>query len=531
VPRDKRALLLSAEHRTMLAQGGQIFRMIAGVDAAPQPMTDADITSLLNDPFAALLLRRGTFPATLQDVLGAFDALNGQPEGLPAQKSYLVGEGSQIPWSSQTAAVDRLLRLAVIRASQQGASAGNVDVLISTAAAGDPATDFLQIVGWDETNGVFNYYQRVEPATWVWAGNSTHALDPASRGQGCFDSHVNGSMVMKELKQPWNNWQSMNATIDAALAPADPLRQNALYTGRTGAEDLQATVVQPGIQRWNRARVSRAVASDHTITHVPWFLRQLLDTTTVNLVSSTRESQAITPTTTVDVPLTFFLNSDAFLNRLQLNPTITPPTVSGAFYQASLTQFDFSLTADGFRQPGDTFFAFLVPEPAFEDLDLVDQLLQAGLLSPRFVACALMVDFPNPVFSQRRAQLLRAIPDTLTLNAAHDNLSDQLAQAIVNASQTSPQDSPEREFAANWQLGATAWQAAIEQRLTAYMVAVTQHLTTQAGFFDYVRLAESRRREFRPRPLNEFSLLLPVTNTPADAPLLQMRADGSVVPK
>ena len=42
------------------------------------------------------------------------------------------------------------------------------------------------------------------------------------------------------------------------------------------------------------------------------------------------------------------------------------------------------------------------------------------------------------------------------------------------------------------------------------------------------RLAESRRREFRRRPLAEFSLTLPVTNIPTDAPALRLRADGTV---
>ena len=45
------------------------------------------------------------------------------------------------------------------------------------------------------------------------------------------------------------------------------------------------------------------------------------------------------------------------------------------------------------------------------------------------------------------------------------------------------------------------------------------------------RLAESRRREFSPLPLNEAPLLIPKTNIPQDAPLLQMTDRGTVVPK
>jgi hypothetical protein len=44
-------------------------------------------------------------------------------------------------------------------------------------------------------------------------------------------------------------------------------------------------------------------------------------------------------------------------------------------------------------------------------------------------------------------------------------------------------------------------------------------------------LAESRRREFRRRPLAEFRLTTPVTNIPENAPLLELTVDGRVVEK
>ena len=51
---------------------------------------------------------------------------------------------------------------------------------------------------------------------------------------------------MKELKQPWVNWNSMAARIrDTALAPDDPLRNELLWTGRSGAEDFETEVSGP----------------------------------------------------------------------------------------------------------------------------------------------------------------------------------------------------------------------------------------------------------------------------------------------
>jgi hypothetical protein len=45
------------------------------------------------------------------------------------------------------------------------------------------------------------------------------------------------------------------------------------------------------------------------------------------------------------------------------------------------------------------------------------------------------------------------------------------------------------------------------------------------------QLAESRRREFRKRPLAEFRLTTPITNIAEDAELLEFAADGTVRPK
>ena len=65
----------------------------------------------------------------------------------------------------------------------------------------------MQLAAWDDKNGVFNYYLREQRPSetskrqeWVWAGNSENAFTDGSRGEGPFDGHVGGSLVMKELR-------------------------------------------------------------------------------------------------------------------------------------------------------------------------------------------------------------------------------------------------------------------------------------------------------------------------------------------
>ena len=116
----------------------------------------------------------------------------------------------------------------------------------------------------------------------------------------------------------------------------------------------------------------------------------------------------------------------------------------------------------------DSHFAFLTPEPAFEDTHLVDAMVQGGLLTPRFVACLSMTDFPNPVFSGRRAALLGYVPEELSGTNPGEGL-EVLRRCTpgggVRGRNAAYQvDSPEREFLANWDT--PDYEATFIQRLS-----------------------------------------------------------------
>ena len=221
------------------------------------------------------------------------------------------------------------------------------------------------------------------------------------------------------------------------------------------------------------------------------------------------------------LPPTFALNVEAFADVLGLDLDLPPLAVPGRLYLDALANYAFALKDARFEQPGDTHFAWLVPEPAFEDLDLVARLLTARVLSRRFVLCALMVDFPNPVFSASRSRLLDYCPLTVPPG---ENLDQHFASAVAN----SAGGDAEREFLALWRMDEAALKQHCSDRIQEYWNAVARRLPTADGFDGYVRLAESRRRDARKRPLIEFTLTFPATNIPASAPPLEMREDGSV---
>ncbi|GAB7552251.1 hypothetical protein NRB_17530 [Novosphingobium sp. 11B] len=502
---------------------------VLGLIEPPRPMTPDELAGLA-DPFGRLLRLGQPFPLTLRAVLARVDALAGA-DALADQLQFLVADGGHIVWSPETDGLARSFRFVVAR------GAGSFPLLISSSTAADSADDraFLQIIGWDAQNEVFHYYERLL-STWFWAGSSPHALAPETRGQGPFDSHVNGSLVMKELRAPWIHWHAPLAGINAdALAPGDPLRDDPLFTGRVTAERLETEVVRPGIRAWNTARVGKSTAPDGLWRNVPWFLRQAITSTTVNLASSDTPASLAGEGHDVHPPLSFFLNRDTLFDTLDLapdDPAIADIVVPGALYRDCLLHYDVHRSDGAIRVDGDVHFAFLTPEPAFEDTHLVDLLVASGQLSPRFAACLTMVDFTNPVFSARREALLGYVPETVQGpdHAASIEVAFVAALEAAVAAGGEPGDpaSAEREFLALW--AEPAWADRFRARIGDYLSACRARAADAATVDAWFRLAEHRRRCFRKRPLAEFALTTPRTSIPDDAPGLRMTETGVCEP-
>ncbi|WP_328524040.1 hypothetical protein [Kribbella sp. NBC_00359] len=486
----------------------------------------------LEDPFGRLLRSGNPFPLTLRQLLTAIDGLEGTPDALPDQLVFLVADGGHIAWSRETDRLKRSFRFAVARGD------GEFQLFISTSTSVDSSMNgsFLQVLSWDAVHEVYNYYERLE-GTFFWAGMSHHALMDGTRGKGPFDSHVNGSMVMKEMRSPWVHWHAPQAGINTeALAPDDPLRFEPLFNSRVTAERLEIEVVRPGIRRWNDARVRKAVGQDGVWRHVHHFLRQAVTDTTVNLATSETASGLLTDASVLHPPLSFFVNRDTLFDTLGYEPDgqdTTDIAISGKLYLDCLRRYDVHRTDGSMRIEGDAPFAFLVPEPAFEDTHLIDAMLEAGLLTRRFLACLSMTDFANPVFSYRRAALLRYLPEEVNGANPGEALESRFVEAVRTAISAGDNDadqvgSPEREFLSNWRT--SDFEAAFIQRITAYFLALKANIADPVAVDGWFRLMEYRRRRFRRRPLAEFFLTTPHTNIPRDAPSLRMSTRGWAEP-
>jgi hypothetical protein len=503
------------------APKGSVIRFVVGEDAQPHKMSQAEMEDELGDPFATLLLNRGVFPETGQEVLDEIDDKVGPNENLgsKSQMSFVLGEGSQIPLPDATPSTNAGMRFLVTR----GSGPKGPDLIISAA---HPNETFAEVMAWDTKHKGFNYYRSVGGnGRWAFAGNSRHALSPPTKGKGPFEAHPSGNLIMKEFRLPWVHWHSFTVDItEDAFPKRDARRRHPWFTKKLGADTCEISVVIPSVERWTAARFDQVIGPDGSVTDPARVVEQIVTSPTTNLASSTRESRGAGP---VDLPPGFFVDFDS-LGRLGM-PFPPQFNVSRAIYEQSLEKFKFKLSdGAGFKQPGDTHFAFVVPERAIEDIETLAQATDRGLITRRLAVALLMVDFPNPVFSKRRPALLEHAPASATIQNDKSTYSKDFADAIIAASTTTPANSPEKEFADRWDKAANL-PGPLGNELEQYYDAIKQKLNSQAGFDDFVRLAESHRNRVRQTPVFEFPLLFPVTNIPQGQRRV-MKRNASVVP-
>ncbi|MDJ0732295.1 MAG: hypothetical protein QNJ33_20155 [Crocosphaera sp.] len=518
----------------------------------------------LNDLWGKKILRQGNFP---QEVKDSQEAIELADPSL-TQKIYLVAEGGQIPLSIAPRDQDRDPRLAITWKGD-----GILSTLLS--ASPGPTTGFLQIIAWDSQKQKFNYYELNNDNNWSWAGDSSHARQPQFMGKGCFDCHHNGSVIMKELKHPWNNWQSQLATIDLSVLP-EMVAQDPNLSQLIGADVLEQDI-EGGVSQYYNAWLDSHVSEDlTTVTEVPEILRHLTTTTSVNFESNFENVGALG--SVVTPPKNFFLFDDVLSQ-------VTGDIFGDAGYNFPNTigfnsnQFRQSIESKGFtlrqcrridntnecaagtvdyEQKGTTFHPFFIPVPSNEDTFVITNLWNGNFqiirnnqrknitfISDKFAAAVLMVDFQNPLFSTVRSSLQSYGEklDTATINDQGVSNIPALFVAEIEATvknqppcseQNLDSCTAEQQFLHTWNLPDATWKTEVNQRVQSYLDAVAQEITNGSGLSDYVDLSISRRRQFATiQPISnlfEFSLLLPQSNLPATAPLLRMQSDGKVEP-
>ncbi|MBO3460874.1 hypothetical protein G4P69_19740 [Aetokthonos hydrillicola CCALA 1050] len=514
---------------------GKIYRYIAGIDQCVTPMTDQDIATNLNDPFATEILRKGSFPNSVDSISTTIGG-----SGLNLQQAnYLVGEGSQIPTRIASREEPRNLRYVLT----WGKSTTSAQILLSAAPGGN--SSFLQVISWNPQANKFNFYEFREQEgqtrgdstkVWSWAGDSAMAKTDQTMGHGCFDCHHNGVLIMKELAFPWNNWNSQLATISPLVVPL-AVAEEKFFKNLNGAEDFEKTV-RGGFQTYYRNWLKDRFKTQGGITQISdvnQMLRHIITNTTINLASTQIQSNGVNtspPNSDISgIPLDFFLWDSALKTGLNLNYNVPSITFKRPDYDNYLKTHNFKLVQSDFIKPdgsplyeqnGSTYFSFFVPVPAAEDLFMLTQMRSNKILTDKFIASVLMVDFKNPVFSNKRSSLQKYADQILTgtITSGVSSIPNDFATKVRTAAANQPtcnstnfdECSAEQQFLKTWDLPDDQWKTVVQQQIQSYLDEF-KPIATIDQLDQLMRSSVKRQMQFQSWPnisnLDEFSLLLP----------------------
>jgi hypothetical protein len=463
----------------------------------------------LQDPFFRLVLDPRPDARRLADIEALIQGANGK------RRFFVVHEEIQDPdrRGHRRAVVDFI-----------GENAGfnlGANIMLSFAFAPDhvPEVPDLEVLAWDNVNGVYNYYklddERPTPGgagmpdkVWKLAATSRNAdqLRPQDRIGTCLACHMTGVPVMKELHFPWNNWHSSQSRIGYLVpsTPANrwPVTDDAHFKDLALAEPLEGAITN-SIQAFNNRRFEQLVGKDAqgnlAVADAKRVLRPLFETTEINFASAQQRSNlhplAPTPQTgpsqTIEIPSSFFLAADILASvGIDEVDFQSVARVEAAAYKGLIESSGVELEGATGPARGDTHFAWFTPEQGFVASHWIDTLVQNKLLSPAFVAAAAAADLENPIFSQQRASLLRFIPEAFTATPDEPHPDALTREVVTRLEAAQPQPgSVEAEFLATLQ--APDPVAVVRSRVTAYRNRIEQRLAEDAD--PAIRDAELKR--------------------------------------
>ncbi|KAE8355652.1 hypothetical protein BDV28DRAFT_155259 [Aspergillus coremiiformis] len=488
-------------------------------------------------------------------------------------RMYVVADGAHVDRSTLPKAGDSWFNphcrlLGVVDFQVQGQSSADIIFIVGSDEVHNSAR-FLQVASWD--GNAFHYYA-VEDINGdsndrklTYQASSFDAFTDGSPYDmsyiGPFNGHVNGACIMKELHDPWYHWQA-NRDLKGCLSQQQidlfkrlPYLSSpwALFSRVTSAEDLETNVVTPLVNKWFNLHANRDFNGQHNAqpANLHRWMAHLLLTTTINIATGSRvaavfehHKQAgseLPLRSPKDLFMNFelltrdqFSNINAYTNRRDQGPLASfSPEFSLNNYQSAIRSLRISLiqewgsktppnpnvkveqlqkgTLGGGKQT-DSYDVtnFLVVKEYTEGDHIYFVALQASLedsvgvlnlpnnlVSDKLRLSIILLDFFNPVYSWRRGVLMRYLPrTTILVNGTYDM---------------------EATFIANI------------PRFQSYLNKVRSRLGTIEGLTDYLRLAESHRRIYRPLPPDEFGMTLPYAlELPTTWKLIEMKEDATV---
>jgi hypothetical protein len=351
-------------------------------------------------------------PAILRDPIAQF-VLRAQGDACPdtfAEVAALLAERDAVDCRSggavQTAVVSETAQIRgvpdMFRAISSRDCGGRPEhgVLMSLAnIPGDADTPPLdaEFMAFDETLGMFSFYT-LQGGVWTFHGTSKDLVTKGSASK-CAACHVDGGMIMKELDTPWLHWEG-DATTPGAAELID--RLDDLGTRSTGAE-LEQTVITAN-EEWTEIWVKDLLLAND----VSRVLEPLFCTNEFNIGTAGKAAGDDVRFVPAEALVDDIFDTGAF--GLQIN-------VSDEAYEAAIADARQRVQIGGATVQGpngtavlDTHFKLAFVQRARADQQLVERLIQIGVIDRELALDVLSIDFTRPVFSDDRCELLDFVP-------------------------------------------------------------------------------------------------------------------------
>lgn len=267
----------------------------------------------------------------------------------------------------------------------------------------------IEAFAWDKTKGYYNFYELIgdgKQGRWFYRGDSADIIadlkflhlqpDPKNPVFGnrlrCSGCHKEGGPILKELEEPHNDWWTQNRKLD--------------FGGRSFSEragEIAGSLTSPEVLRRSvklgaqKLESSKSIIAIKESLSLPEQLRPLFAPVEIDLESDQTPSSE---GKNILVPSGFFIDP-------MLAPQIPKMIVAREHYELGLKQLKFKFPETELKD-GD--HAWLTPVKAYSDRLAIEALIVRGIIDRNFVTSVLSIDFTNPLFSEKRLELLKLLP-------------------------------------------------------------------------------------------------------------------------
>jgi hypothetical protein len=388
------------------------------------------VAGRLNDPVARLAFRAGDdCPATYQAIMEKLRQNDTNNCPTDDRRAGIVTR--VVSETAQAMGTPTNYRTVVSRTCDGRQKHGILFSLFGVRAGAAQLPSNVEIMAFDETTGVFNYYETESSGQIKFFGNSADMLKGAQGEiRRCAQCHTGGGLIMKELDTPWLHWEG-HMDIPGARELVEAHED--FGTKATGLEF--EGLVKAANRLWNQTRLDFLMANG-TPADV---LRPLFCDVEVNLDNGAD----------FESPVTGGPGGDE-MRRIPFDSLLDPKLKSFGSISIDFADYDAIIKANNQRVNGvpgaiDTVFDYAFIERSHADMDYIDKLKAAGIVDDELIKDVLLVDFTRPIFSDDRCDLLQFVPQIPNADLNPDSIREGL---IANLSSAAP-GTPEAELLAN----------------------------------------------------------------------------------